>query len=329
MAVPAAVAVVAKKVVIDLLTKKKTWVAIGSILLGVVLLILMPLIVLLGMSSGLTGMEIDQNALRQQVIANLTDEQKAKLIYFETVMVAIDDEVAAQGLDFDPIKAEVIYMCALMDREKDSETFYTDYILCFAEAENDDQLFANITAKFGVAFTAEEKVKIIQLCNRAIESQKLPMTSLHNEIAELIKDDETPLYDGDFTSPFQELNWKECVSSSYGYRTDPVTGEKNVPHTGLDLAAPYGTPIYPIMPGKVLFVRNSESGYGKHIAVNHGGGYVSMYAHCSEILVSEGDEVTTETVIAKVGSTGKSTGDHCHLELTINGQSVNPKRYLK
>lgn len=328
MAVPAAVAVVAKKVLIDLLLNKKTWVAIGSVIAGFVVLCLLPLMVLLGMGNGMSGMEYDQAAIQQQVIANLTDEQKEKLQYFEFVMIAIDDEVAAQGLDFDPIKAEVIYMCALMDREKDNEIFYTDYISCFVGVENDDQLFANITAKFGVAFTAEEKEKIILLCNKAIESQKLPPNGIHNEIAELIKDDDTPLHEGDFLSLFHELNWKECISSSYGYRTDPVTGDKNAAHTGLDLAAPLGTPIYPIMSGTVLFVRNSEDGYGKHIAVNHGGGYVSMYAHCSEILVSEGDEVTTETVIAKVGSTGKSTGNHCHLELTINGQPVNPKRYL-
>ena len=329
MAVPAAVAVVAKKVIIDLLTKKKTWVAIGSVLVGVVMIVLLPLMVLLSMSGGMSGMEIDQAALKQQVEANLTDEQKEKLMYFETVMTAIDAEVTAQGLDFDPIKAEVIYMCALMDKEKDNETFYTDYISCFAEAENDDQLFANITAKFGVEFSAEEKEKIILLCNKAIESQKLPPTSLHNEIAELIKDDETPLQDGEFTSPFRELDWKSCISSNYGYRTDPVTGAKDAAHTGLDLAAPSGTPIYPILSGKVLFVRSSTDGYGNHIAINHGGGYVSMYAHCSEILANVGDDVTTETVIAKVGSTGKSTGNHCHLELIINGQSVNPKRYLK
>ena len=78
----------------------------------------------------------------------------------------------------------------------------------------------------------------------------------------------------------------------------------------------------------MLFVRNDTDGYGRHLVINHGGGQASLYAHCSEILVTAGDEVGTDTVIARVGSTGRSTGPHLHIEIIIDGKPVNPKKYL-
>ena len=154
MAVPAAVAAATKKVAADLLTKKKTWVAIGSVIAGFAMLCLLPAMVLLSMANGISGIQLDQSSLQQQIMASITDEQKGKLLYVETVMTAIDSEVIAQGLAIEPIKAEVIYMCVLIDREKDNDTFYTDYISCFADAGNDDQIFANITEKL---FLSSEK----------------------------------------------------------------------------------------------------------------------------------------------------------------------------
>jgi len=79
----------------------------------------------------------------------------------------------------------------------------------------------------------------------------------------------------------------------------------------------------------VLFVRYDPTGYGNYVVINHGGHQATLYGHCSAILVAEGDEVTTDTVIAKVGSTGKSTGNHCHFEIIIDGKAVNPEKYLE
>ena len=170
MAMPAAVVVVIKKVAVDLLLKKKTWIAIASVIAGIVALCLLPVIVLLSMSSEMSEMKGDKHALQQKIISNLTEEQKEKLLYFETVMTAIGEEIAAQGLDINPIKAEVIYMCVLMDKERDNDNFYKDYISCFA-AEDDNQVFANISEKFGVQFTDEEKRNIITLYTNTIKSQ--------------------------------------------------------------------------------------------------------------------------------------------------------------
>jgi murein DD-endopeptidase MepM/ murein hydrolase activator NlpD len=124
------------------------------------------------------------------------------------------------------------------------------------------------------------------------------------------------------------MDWRACFSSPYGNRKDPFTGEKSK-HSGIDLAADTGTPIYPVKSGVVVFTRSSDDGYGMYLVINHGGGHASLYGHCSEILVSAGDAVTSDTMIAKAGSTGRSTGPHCHLEIIIDGKPVNPKKYLE
>ena len=80
--------------------------------------------------------------------------------------------------------------------------------------------------------------------------------------------------------------------------------------------------------GKVLFVRFKQTGYGYHVTIDHGGGLVTLYGHCSEILVTEGQTVTAGQVIAKSGSTGRSTGPHLHLEVIRDGVPQNPRSYL-
>jgi hypothetical protein len=95
------------------------------------------------------------------------------------------------------------------------------------------------------------------------------------------------------------------------------------------LSAPEGTKIYASKPGKVLFVRFDADGYGKFLVVNHGGGEATLYGHRSEILVREDDAVTADTVIARVGNTGRSTGAHCHFEIILGGKPVNPLKFLR
>ena len=98
-------------------------------------------------------------------------------------------------------------------------------------------------------------------------------------------------------------------------------------HTGLDIAAPKGTPIKVIADGKVTFAAQSGS-YGYLVKVDHGNGVETWYAHTSKMYVTVGEEVKAGDVIAAVGSTGNSTGPHLHLEVRINGEHVNPQKYL-
>ena len=134
--------------------------------------------------------------------------------------------------------------------------------------------------------------------------------------------------DQKFGSPFPGKNWQSAITSEYGYRTDPITGEKSKFHAGVDIAYPAGTPISAVESGTVETVIYSDTGYGYHLILNHGNGVKTLYGHCSAICVKEGDRVSKGQVIAKVGSTGKSTGSHLHLNLYVNGNTVNPLKYI-
>lgn len=98
-------------------------------------------------------------------------------------------------------------------------------------------------------------------------------------------------------------------------------------HTGLDIAAPAGTPIRATAAGEVIFSGYS-GGYGYVVKISHGNGIQTYYGHCSELYVSTGDTVEAGDVIAAVGSTGNSTGNHLHFEVRVNGEVVNPQNYL-
>lgn len=98
-------------------------------------------------------------------------------------------------------------------------------------------------------------------------------------------------------------------------------------HTGLDIAAPAGTPIKATAAGEVIFSGYS-GGYGYVVKISHGNGIQTYYGHCSELYVSTGDTVEAGDVIAAVGSTGNSTGNHLHFEVRVNGEVVNPQNYL-
>lgn len=99
-------------------------------------------------------------------------------------------------------------------------------------------------------------------------------------------------------------------------------------HWGIDLKGAKGDPVRPIMKGRVAKTEKSRFLYGNSVRMEHEGGLASFYAHLSEIDVKEGDEVETRTIIGKVGSTGRSTGNHLHLEVYKNSRPVNPMSVL-
>ena len=112
------------------------------------------------------------------------------------------------------------------------------------------------------------------------------------------------------------------MTSSYGSRRDPITGRRSS-HSGMDLAAPYGTPIRASATGTVVkagWIR----GYGKMVELDHGNGIVTRYAHNSRILVSRGEKVRRGQKIAKLGGTGRVNAPHLHYEVVVNGHRANP-----
>ncbi len=116
------------------------------------------------------------------------------------------------------------------------------------------------------------------------------------------------------------------VTSEFGSRSQPVAGA-STNHKGLDIGAAMGADIVAADSGTILFSGNSSS-YGKYIVITHGGGITTLYAHCSQLLVKAGATVTKGQVIAKVGSTGISSGPHLHFEVSVNGSRVNPRDYV-
>lgn len=116
------------------------------------------------------------------------------------------------------------------------------------------------------------------------------------------------------------------ITSRFGRRSDPFHRRSRM-HKGLDIAAQQGTPIRPIRPGRVVF-SGERGGFGNAVIIDHGDGLKSVYAHCHELNVREGDSVGEGTVIGTVGSTGRSTGPHLHLEVHRDGEAVNPEPYV-
>lgn len=122
-------------------------------------------------------------------------------------------------------------------------------------------------------------------------------------------------------------NTTRLVTSPYGYRIHPVTGRSRF-HAGIDIGAAYGTSILAANDGVVIVAGYNAGGYGNYVVINHGGGYSTLYAHCSSLLVSVGQKVSRGQVIAKCGSTGMSTGPHIHFEVQVNGATTNPMQYF-
>lgn len=117
------------------------------------------------------------------------------------------------------------------------------------------------------------------------------------------------------------------ISSPYGYRIHPIYGAGRF-HSGCDIAASMGTDIRATAAGTVI-ASGWMGGYGNAIEVAHGGGLTTLYGHCSALLVPVGAQVRKGELIAKVGSTGASTGPHCHYEVRIAGETTDPWPYLK
>lgn len=117
------------------------------------------------------------------------------------------------------------------------------------------------------------------------------------------------------------------MSSGFGYRSDPFTGGGAM-HNGLDFKGPVGTPILAAAEGRVTSA-GSQGGYGNTIEITHANGLVTRYAHLSGFNVARGQKVARGVQIGRMGSTGRSTGSHLHFEVRLNGQAINPRKFLE
>jgi murein DD-endopeptidase MepM/ murein hydrolase activator NlpD len=144
----------------------------------------------------------------------------------------------------------------------------------------------------------------------------------YDNIAGLIKTQDVKLSSIPAIQPVSNKQLNR-IASGYGMRIDPVYGTPKM-HKGLDFTAPQGTPIYATGNGVVKVAGSAGNGFGNHVVINHGYGYETLYGHMYRIKARQGQRIKRGEVIGWVGSTGKSTGPHCHYEVHINGHEVDP-----
>ena len=192
----------------------------------------------------------------------------------------------------------------------------------------DDQL----EKKLQLAKTAEEREKVLKQINSekakleaALDEMERIAQEMNSTIVALMKENgissEQSYAGGSMLKP---VNGR--LTSPYGYRIHPILKTKKF-HSGIDLAASSGTPIKAANDGKVI-KSGWSSGYGNTVIIDHGGGITTLYAHASVLNCKVGDWVSRGQTIAKVGSTGMSTGPHLHFEVRINGKTQNPQNYI-
>lgn len=178
-----------------------------------------------------------------------------------------------------------------------------------------NQVFKNLDRLLGRTVTDDEKSNADEIYQRALgeTGTGLTVSSQVPSTAGLI-------------SPVGS-NWRALVTSEFGPRIDPINGKATV-HTGIDLGVPTGTQVHAAKDGTVSKIAWDPDGYGNYLIIGHGGGLVTLYGHCSQIIAHAGQAVKAGDVVALSGNTGHSTGSHLHFEVRIGGKAVNPRGYL-
>ena len=341
-----------------LLTSEKGRKAVGWVIAAV----LSPIVLIIAIICCLGAATADHNSTAIEICFNggvipatMPVVYRQQITMTQSNFGRLDAAIAAAEADMedgdslDSIRIKAIFYALFFGRERYSERSCEAFVACFYMTEErtrtvyDDDgneheetyivnvsiadlgtVYANISAAFDVEITGNDQINASEIyyrikygtgyANSTEWSTGLPLS-------------DAPFIGVDgFCSPLGE-NWRNMVTSEFGWRADPFTGQGRG-HAGIDLGASKGTSIRAALDGTVYFVSYSTSGYGYHLGIDHGGGFTTLYAHCSEILVTEGQQVKAGDIIAKVGSTGRSTGPHLHFEIRINGEAQNPRSYL-
>ena len=357
------------KAAIVLATDKWTWKAVGILLAAILtpfILIVVAICSMLYGTASHNNAAVELTFFGGSIPTSMPAEYRDYITEMRDCFSALDGAISAvesemeDGDSLDPIRVKAVFYALnfgtedLSLRRAKAREFvdcFVYYEECVHTAEDEDEedyvhlraypihdlptVYANVSSVVGRAVTPDDRANITEIylrvmyrdfdvgANMSLEGGN----GTHDLIGEMTKDSDVTPSEGGFVSPL-ESGWRDKVTSEFGYRKNP-TGAGSEGHTGLDMAVPLGTPIRAVKDGKVLFVRYKQTGYGYHVAIDHGGGLVTLYAHCSEILMSEGQTVSAGDIIAKSGSTGRSTGPHLHLEVIQDGVPQNPRNYLK
>ena len=204
----------------------------------------------------------------------------------------------------------------------------SEYLLGVAQ-EKMDSLDAIVAEKRRLVESyAQDEAKYNQLISSNEKASQEAQAMINKLLAESSSSKSTYVYTGG------QLNWpvpsraasSSSLSSGYVSRNRPI-GRGSEFHTGYDIPASYGSAVVAAEAGTVIYA-GWMSGYGNTIMINHGNGLVTLYGHNSSLTVSKGDTVSRGQQVAKIGSPGNSTGNHCHFEVRVNGSHTNPEPYL-
>ena len=172
-------------------------------------------------------------------------------------------------------------------------------------------------------FTDEQKEQLTELLSDKYDDLWKELIGSAGATGDILITNSTYIPTDIFAWPLQENVY---ISSSYGYRSDPKTGEWKL-HGGTDIAAPTGTPILASADGVVIAAQWHDS-YGYYVKIQHNETFATLYGHCSALHVSAGQQVKQGQIIADVGQTGYATGPHVHFEVYINGTRVDAMQYF-
>ena len=215
-----------------------------------------------------------------------------------------------------------------LESEKEQYTKSIEKIDSYGEQQKELQAQLEEKSEYArqkkLEFEADQKKYKAQLDAKTSEMQKM-QAEIQAYYEEQRRNGNTQKYEGGtFFIPLPAGSYR--ISSEFTNRISPITGKREN-HNGLDMAAPGGTNIYAAAGGTVIDSRYSSS-WGNVIQIDHGGGIVTLYAHCSYRGVQKGQTVSKGQLIARVGTTGWSTGNHLHFTVYENGVAVNPRKYL-
>jgi len=351
-----------------LATDKRTWKAVGVILAAIltpfILLVLVICSMLFGTASH-NNAAVELTFFGGSLPITMPGEYKDYITEMRTCFSSLDSAIAnvesemedGDSLDTNRVKAVFYALYFGTDhlrlRSAAAKGFvecFVTYEECIHPAEDEDEedyvhlrahpidnlpiIYANVGAYAGRTVTSDDAANITEIYLRVVyrnfdvgaDMSLEGGNGTHELIAEMTKDSDVTPSESGFVSPISG-NWQGMVTSEFGYRQNP-TGGGTEGHTGIDFGLVLGSGVKSAKDGRVLFVRYKQTGYGYHVAIDHGGGLVTLYAHCSEVLVTEGQEVSAGDVIAKSGNTGRSTGPHLHFEVIQDGTPQNPRNYL-
>lgn len=218
------------------------------------------------------------------------------------------DEIDKKKAELEQDKAELVALKANMDNSKGQ---------LVTKKKEQDKMIALLSRKLSIV-------------NSTLAQEEAAAKKILEEIARLSS---KGIYDGSKYAIIRRSDFPSGksprITSSYGYRIDPITGRKGAYHSGVDIGTALlkDIPIYSMAPGRVVLAK-WYGGYGNTVVIDHGSGFSTLYAHNNKLLVSVGQTVIGGQKIALSGSTGRSTGPHLHFGAMKNGNYVDPTPYL-